>query len=209
MGRFEKIKARLVTNGKQQDRTLYPDTYSPTVALQSVLMCLTIAAKEGRKVCAIDIGGGAYLNAERVSEVGEEIIMELEPMLVEILAKVAPEVVPYVDDRDVMLVKLNKAMYGTLDAAKIWYDKLTGVLKSMGFVPNEVVDACVMNKIINGKQCTMMLYVDDLLVTCENRSAITEVILFNTTTGRRIRGRREVKHGPRPVVPWDSFAHGS
>jgi hypothetical protein len=32
LGRFEKIKARLVANGKQQDRELYPDTYSPTVA---------------------------------------------------------------------------------------------------------------------------------------------------------------------------------
>ena len=46
LGRFEKIKARLVANGKQQDRKLYPDTFSPTVALQSVLMCLTVAAAE-------------------------------------------------------------------------------------------------------------------------------------------------------------------
>jgi hypothetical protein len=37
-GKFEKIKARMVANGKQQDRSLYPDTYSPTVMLQSVFM---------------------------------------------------------------------------------------------------------------------------------------------------------------------------
>jgi len=174
LGRFEKIKARLVANGKQQDRDLYPDTYSPTVALQSVLMCLTLAAAEGRKVCAIDIGG-AYLNADRESAEGEEVIMELEPMLVAILAKVAPEIKPYVDEKGRLLVKLNKAMYGTLDAAKIWYDKLTGVLRTMGFVPNEV-DPCVLNKIVRGKQCTILLYVDDLLVTCEDQNAILEVI---------------------------------
>jgi hypothetical protein len=174
LGRFEKIKARLVANGKQQDRTLYPDTYSPTVALQSVMMCLTVAAKERRKLCAIDIGG-AYLNAERVCEEGDEVIMELEPMLVGILKKMAPEVKPYVDAKGRMLVKLNKAMYGTLDAAKIWYEKLTGVLTQMGFSPNSV-DQCVYNKIIDGKQCTIMVYVDDLLVTCASQSGIDKVI---------------------------------
>ena len=165
LGRFEKIKARLVANGKQQDRTLYPDTCSPTVALQSVMMCLTVAAKERRKLCAIDIGG-AYLNAERVCEEGDEVIMELEPMLVGILKKMAPEMKPYVDEKGRMLVRLNKAkkMYGTLDAAKIWYENLTGVLTQMGFSPNSV-DQCVYNKIIDGKQCTIMVYVDDLLVT--------------------------------------------
>lgn len=174
LGRFEKIKARLVANGKQQDRTLYPDTYSPTVALQSVMMCLTMAAAESRKVCAVDIGG-AYLNADRDSADGEEIIMELEPMLVSILAKVAPDIKPYVDEKGRVLVKLSKAMYGTLDAARIWYDKITGVLRGMGFEPNEV-DPCVLNKMINGKQCTILLYVDDLLITCVDESAMREVI---------------------------------
>jgi hypothetical protein len=74
-----------------------------------------------------------------------------------------------------MLVKLNKAMYGTLDAAKIWYEKLTGVLTQMGFSPNSV-DQCVYNKIIDGKQCTIMVYVDDLLVTCASQSGIDKVI---------------------------------
>jgi hypothetical protein len=174
LGRFEKIKARLVANGKQQDRKLYPDTFSPTVALQSVLMCLTVAAAEDRKVAAVDIGG-AYLNADRVCAEGDEIIMELEPLLVSILGKVAPEVKPFVDEKGRMLVKLNKAMYGTLDAAKLWYEKLTGVLRDMGFVPN-AVDPCVLNKTVRGRQCTILLYVDDLLVTCVDEGTITEVI---------------------------------
>jgi hypothetical protein len=133
-------------------------------------MCLTIAAKEGRKVCAVDIGG-AYLNAERVCDEGDEIVMELEPMLVAILAKHEPQIKPYVDEKGRMLVTLSKAMYGTLDAAKIWYEKLTGVLRGMGFVPNEV-DPCVLNKNINGKQCSILLYVDDLLITCADEGTV-------------------------------------
>lgn len=174
LGRFEKIKARLVANGKQQDRALYPNTYSPTVALQSVMMCLVVAAAEGRHVSTVDIGG-AYLNAERNSAEGEEVVMELEPMLVRILAKVTPGVKPYIDEKGRLLVKLSKAMYGTLDAAKIWYEKLSGVLSGMGFVQNKV-DACVFNKVINGYQCTILVYVDDLLITSKSKDAVQVVI---------------------------------
>jgi hypothetical protein len=174
-GKFEKIKARMVANGKQQDRSLYPDTYSPTVAIQSVLMSLVIAAAEGRKACCIDIGG-AYLNAERTESDGEEIIMEIEPYLTSILSQVAPEVTPYVDAvTGKLYVKVEKALYGTLDAARIWYDKITGVLLSMGYVQNSV-DKCVFNKLVGEVQLTIMLYVDDLLVTCVDEQLLTGLV---------------------------------
>ena len=57
MGRFEKIKARLVANGAQQDRKLYDNISSPTAMMQCILMCLTIAAKRGQNPSTIDIGG--------------------------------------------------------------------------------------------------------------------------------------------------------
>jgi hypothetical protein len=175
LGRFEKIKARLVANGKQQDREMYPDVYSPTVQLVSVLMCLVVAAAEDRKVATVDIGG-AYLNADRKNTVGEEIIMEIEPLLVAILSRIAPEVKPFVDPATGKLyVKLDKALYGTLDAAKLWYERLSGFLKLKGFVPN-AVDPCVFNKIIKGVQITLLLYVDDLLILCVSEDAIMLVI---------------------------------
>jgi hypothetical protein len=151
MGVFEKIKARLVANGAMQDKTLYPDNSSPTAMLQSVMMCLVTAASEGRKAVAIDIGG-AYLNAERT---GEEVIMELEPGLADILKKVAPEVAPYVGDNGKLLVRLDKALYGCLDSAKLWYEKLTSTLRELGYKHNDV-DPCVMNKMVNGKQVTLV-----------------------------------------------------
>ena len=45
------------------------------------------------KVCTVDIGH-AYLNAERTEADGEDIVMEIEPFLVLVLQKVAPEVYP-------------------------------------------------------------------------------------------------------------------
>ena len=55
-GAFEKYKARLVAGGNQQDRGLYKDLSSPTVATSSLLAITAIAAAEGRKVIAIGIG---------------------------------------------------------------------------------------------------------------------------------------------------------
>ena len=159
LGRFEKIKARLVANGAQQDKKLYTDTSSPTVAMQSVFACLAIAAKERRHISTVDIGG-AYLNAEMT---GEEVIMELEPMLAAILKKMDPAVQPYIDERGRLLVRLDRALYGCVQSARLWYNTLRTYLESIGFAVNPV-DQCVFNRTVNGKQCTVTLHVDDLLV---------------------------------------------
>ena len=42
-GEFEKLKARLVAGGNQQDRDLYDDLSAPTVATSSVFTLLSIA----------------------------------------------------------------------------------------------------------------------------------------------------------------------
>jgi hypothetical protein len=76
----------LVADGSKQDRALYPDNSSPTVAMQSLFMALLIAAKEGRKAMKIDIGG-AYLNADMT---GEEVIMEVDKMLTNIVKRYLP-----------------------------------------------------------------------------------------------------------------------
>lgn len=62
-GEFEKLKARLVAGGDQQDKTLYEDLSAPTVGTSSVFTLLCIVAHEGRKITVIDISG-AYLNAD-------------------------------------------------------------------------------------------------------------------------------------------------
>ena len=122
--------------------------------MQSILMCLTIAAKRGQKASTVEIGG-AYLNADMT---GEEVLMELEPMLTKMLMNIAPEIVPFVDDRGRLLVRLDKALYGCVQSAK-----LTEFLRSIGFKHNSV-DPCVMNETINGKQVTLVLFIDDILI---------------------------------------------
>ena len=170
MGQFQKIKARLVANGKQQDQELYADVSSPTVALQSVMMLLTIAANKNQKVACIDIGG-AFLNAEMKGDV----FMELEPALVKLALQVDPALDTYVDGRGKLTVKLTKALYGCRRSSKLWYDKLSGVLEEMGFSRNSV-DQCVFNRGDGEERCTLSVYVDDILAFSKDEKQLKGVI---------------------------------
>jgi hypothetical protein len=161
-GVFEKLKARLVAGGNEQDKTLYDQLSCPTVTQEAIMMVLNIAARERRKVRTIDITG-AYLECDMTGEV--EVIMKLDPLLTRILHEVDKSVKGTEDEKGVTYVKLNKALYGTIQAAVLWYNKLKGVLMADGFAPNPY-DACLFNKVVNGVQITVAFHVDDLLVTC-------------------------------------------
>jgi hypothetical protein len=60
-GKFEKIKARLVANGAQQNKELYPNKSSPTASVYAIFTCLTLVAYIGKyTVAKIDVKG-AYI----------------------------------------------------------------------------------------------------------------------------------------------------
>lgn len=59
--------------------------------------------------------------------------------------------------------QLDCALYGTLKAAMLFWRKLTKTLKQWGFTVNPY-DWCVVNKDIDGSQCTIVWHVDDLKI---------------------------------------------
>ena len=61
---------------------------------------------------------------------------------------------------DALYMRLNKALYGCMQSALLWYQMFKEKLEKMGFVVNEY-DPCVANKEVRGKQCTIVWYVDD------------------------------------------------
>jgi hypothetical protein len=65
-------------------------------------------------------------------------------------------------------VKLNKALYGCVQSARLWYNYLSKFLLTIGFTPNPV-DPCVFNRTTStGKQTTLAIHVDDGLTTSED-----------------------------------------
>ena len=57
----------------------------------------------------------------------------------------------------------------------LWYNLYTDTLKSMGFELNPY-DKYTVNKIIKGKQCTVLCHVDDNKISHVDSNVLTEVM---------------------------------
>ena len=170
-GEFDKLKARLVAGGDGQDKSLYENLSSPTVAQETIMMVLAIAAIEKRKVATIDITG-AYLECDIDED--DEVIMTIDPFLAKLLSQIDPTVSQKTDEKGVIYVRLKKALYGCVQSAKLWYDKLCKVLEDDGYVKNDY-DGCLFNKIVDGVQVTVAFHVDDLLITSVRGEMVDEL----------------------------------
>ena len=70
-----------------------------------------------------------------------------------------------------------KALYGTVDAAKLFYDNIWHVLiNELGITLNPCYDGCVASKIINKKQCTIVFHVDDLKISHVDKEVVSNII---------------------------------
>ncbi len=82
-GVFDKIKARLVAGGDQQDKELYGNLSSRAASIAA-----SIAAREGRSIMVLDIGG-AFLNAD-ITGTGIRVHMRLSKVLTSMLVLLCP-----------------------------------------------------------------------------------------------------------------------
>ena len=116
-GSFDRFKARLVAGGDTQDKSLYENLSSPTAATTSVLTIAAIAAAEGREVVVIDIGG-AFLNAD-MTPTGVVVHMRLDRIMSSMLIKIDPSYEQFLESNGSMLVQLDKALYGCVEASAL------------------------------------------------------------------------------------------
>jgi len=69
-----------------------------------------------------------------------------------------------VHESEYHVCKLKKALYGLKQALRAWYARIDGFLKSLGFIEN-VVDSHLYFKVVDGFPVILILYVDDLFLT--------------------------------------------
>ena len=171
-GSPEKMKARLVADGSSQDRSRYEvyEVSSPTASLGSIINVLKTVVQEGRDYSVFDITG-AYLNADIKETV---YLLIVDKRLLDVLKTMFPDLRYYEDSYGRIVVIADKALYGLIESANLWHKTLTKVLIDDGFVPNPC-DPCVLNRESVGIQTTVVIYVDDLLVTCKDRTHIAAV----------------------------------
>ena len=171
-GGFDKVKARIVAGGNGQDKGLYTkeETSSPTVATASLFTILALAGHESRHAMTLDIGG-AYLNA--IMPAGKPVYVRLDPLIAAILGMLDATYIEFIQHDGSVIVKLDRALYGCVESAVLWYNNLKTTLEEDGFIINEY-DICVFNKTIDGKQVTVLFHVDDILATSVLKSLLNQ-----------------------------------
>eukprot|EP00957_Ditylum_brightwellii_P032353 2450847-Ditylum_brightwellii.AAC.1 len=148
---------------------------SPTVSPELVLLTSIIDTKEGRDVATTDIPV-MYPNAD----MNDEVIMVMEGRLAELMVQTAPERYrKYLgiekDNKPILYVKLQKALYRCLKSALLFYNKLVRNSKLLGFMVNPY-NPCVANKKIKGKQMTICWQINDLKISHENSREVTKML---------------------------------
>jgi Reverse transcriptase (RNA-dependent DNA polymerase) len=163
------LKARLVAGGDQQNKNLYDDLSAPTVSTAAVFTVLSIAAHEGRHAAVVDIGS-AFLNAEM--KTGVDVHMRLDRTMSELMTRLRPSYAKYMDSKGCVTVLLDRALYGCVESAALWYDNLRDTMLSLGYHRNPY-EICVFNRTDDsGTQCTVTEHVDDLFIVSASLDVI-------------------------------------
>ena len=176
--RLGEIKARMCANGSTQRSYIAKEEATALmVTSEAIFIQGTIFAYEGRDVATCDIPG-AFLQVDNP----DYVLMRLDGILAELMVQVARAfyrkyVTTNVNGKAVLYVQLEKAVYGMMKSALLFYCKLVADITSLGYVINPY-DPCVSNKMINGKQITICWHVDDLIIGHVESSVVTTFLTW-------------------------------
>ena len=173
--RCGKIKGRGCADGwKQRAYITKEESTVPTVSAEAVFLTAVIDVMEGQSVVVLDVPG-AFMQAKIDELVHVRFTGAMVTLLLEIDHEMYKDYVVVEKGERVMYMELLKALYGTLRAAHLFWQKLSKqLIDEWGFTPNKY-DDCVVNKMVNGQQMTVVWHVDDLKVSHVDA---TEVEMF-------------------------------
>lgn len=142
-----RVKARAVADGRTQTRYSEEQTYSPTVSLESIMLCSLIDAFEGRDVTTVDIKG-AFLKAKVPEDL--ELIVKMDGEMANLLCRLDPKF--NTGKEGVLYLKCLKALYGHIEAARLFYNELDNTLeKKMGFKKNSLIHVYTTKSVKKGR----------------------------------------------------------
>ena len=159
-----KIKGRTVSGGKKQRGFITKeDSSSPTVSTEAVLFSCIIDEEEKLDVSEIDTPH-MFIHT-RVENVNEMSVIKSRGVLVELILEIDTElygtfVTTDKKGENVIIVKYINAIYGTMVASLLYYNKSAKTLKRNGFQLNPY-DPCVANHMVNGKQQIICFHLDN------------------------------------------------
>jgi hypothetical protein len=142
-----------------------------------------VDAHERQDVACYDIPD-AFLHADLDEDI--TLVLKVKGRLAKLMVKAAPNIYrKYITmdrkEAPILYVKMQKAMYGLLKSALLFYKKLVAKLESEGFILIPY-DPCVVNKTINGTQMTVIWHIDDLKVSHIDSAKVTKFGNFLSKT---------------------------
>lgn len=157
-GTIVRYKARLVAQGfSQQYGKDYLDTFSPVARFTSIRVVLFIANTNDWDIINMDVQT-AFLN----SPVEEEIYLKQPQGYIKNGADGKP-----------LVCRMLKSLYGLKQASRNWNLVIDKWLKGYGFRPCEA-DRCLYMYDIDNCIMLLVLWVDDLIITGNDRACIQE-----------------------------------
>jgi hypothetical protein len=152
---IEKYKERFVALGFSQKEGIdYEETFTLVARYTSIITIIALAAKMKWNLYQMDVKT-TFLNG-----VIEEKVYIEQPQGFE------------VEDRKSHVCKLKKALYGLKQDPRAWYGQIDSFLTSLGFTKSKE-DSNLYFKVMNDEPVILLLYVDDLFLTGEEK-LITE-----------------------------------
>ncbi|KAG9442665.1 hypothetical protein H6P81_018519 [Aristolochia fimbriata] len=157
-GSIDKYKARLVAKVfNQKEGQDYFETFSPVVKPVTIRTVLTIAVGRRWHICQLDVNN-AFLNGT----LAKKVYMTQPPGFQD---KSRPNAV----------CKLHKSLYGLKQSPRAWYHRLTLFLLELGFILSKA-DSSLLIRSIAHSVTFILVYVDDIIVTCSSPLDIHELV---------------------------------
>ena len=154
-GSIERYKARLVAKGFTQEHGIdYKETFAPVTCISSVRTLLAIVAASKWDLFQMDVKN-TFLNGD----LSEEIYMQPPPCLSVESNKVS---------------HLRRALYGLKQAPRAWFAKFNSTIFYLGYTTSPYDSALFLRRTNKGT-LLLLLYVDDINITGDDRSGIEEL----------------------------------
>ena len=142
-------RARLVAQGFSQIPGVdYFESHSPVMSEVTFRTLLLLSLQKGWDIVAIDIEK-AFLEAK----LDENIYIKPPPGL---------DLVENIDTTN-KICKLNKAVYGLVQASKAFYREIVTQLKNKNLFTVSSIEPCLIQKWIGNEQIVGGIYVDDII----------------------------------------------
>ena len=135
-----KAKARFVAGGHCQDRNPYTrsDTTSPACSITGLFAHAAMVSLENEEVVVTDVTC-AYLNAAMPKSNPDKLVfVRIDAFITSMLITVDPSMKKFVTISGTLIVELDKALYGCIESARLWFNEITSTLKNMGFIATHV-----------------------------------------------------------------------